>query len=79
MISNINQDLKTSVRRKRKEPKRNHNCRVYCIDCFAAFESECICDRIVDYDAVTGYPVVDVTEEEWAYLYNQSVPDVGGA
>lgn len=79
MISNINQDLKTSARRKREDPKHNRNCRVYCIDCFAAIESECICDRIVGYDAVTGYPVVDVTEEEWAYLYNQCLGDVGDA
>ena len=45
----------------------------YCNDCFADVESECICDRIVGYDAVTDCPIVDVTEEEEAYLHNKSV------
>jgi hypothetical protein len=43
----------------------------YCVGCFADIESECICDRIVGYDAVNGYPLVDITDEEWAYLYGQ--------
>jgi hypothetical protein len=51
----------------------NHcSTRDYCIDCFADIESEFICDRIVGYDAETGYPIVDVTEEEWTYLHNKS-------
>jgi hypothetical protein len=49
----------------------------YCIDCFADTESECICNRIVGYDAMTGYPVVDITDEEWAYLNNQNIREAG--
>lgn len=51
----------------------------YCVDCFAYIESECFCDRIVGYDAETGYLIVDVTEEEWAYLNNKMVSDKGAA
>jgi hypothetical protein len=32
--------------------------------------SECFADRIVGYDAENRYPIVDVTEEQWAYLHN---------
>jgi hypothetical protein len=52
------------------EHDRNHNNGFYCSECFADRESDCICERIVGYDAETGYPVVDVTEEEWVYLHN---------
>ena len=31
---------------------------------------------IVGYDAVTGYPLVDITEHEEAYLYDKSVSEV---
>jgi hypothetical protein len=48
----------------------------YCIVCFADRESDCICDRIVGYDAVTGYPCVDMTDEEYAYLYNGSLSQI---
>jgi hypothetical protein len=48
-------------------------CGSYCSDCFADVESECICDRIVGYNAETGFPIVEVTEEEEAYLYNERV------
>ena len=51
-------------------------CRFYCVDCFAEIPSECICDRIVEYDAVTGYPIVNVTQDEEAYLYNESVSEI---
>jgi hypothetical protein len=47
----------------------------YCNVCFADRESDCICDRIVGYDAVTGYPCVDMTDEEYTYLYNRSVSE----
>jgi hypothetical protein len=53
--------------------------RFYCIDCFVDIESECICDRIKGYDAVTGCPIVDMTEEERAYLYDKSVSEAGDA
>ena len=54
------------------EQECNHDGNFYCVDCFAYIESEFFCDRIVGYDAETGYPIVDVTEEEWAYLHNKS-------
>jgi hypothetical protein len=54
------------------EQEGNHDGNFCCVDCFAYIESECFCDRIVGYDAQTGYPIVDVTEEEWAYLHNKS-------
>jgi len=54
------------------EQDRNHNNGFYCSECFADRESDCICDRLVGYDAETGYPIVDVTEEEWVYLHNRS-------
>jgi hypothetical protein len=43
----------------------------YCNDGFADIESECICDRILGY--VNDCPIVDLTEEEEAYLHNKSV------
>ena len=52
----------------------NRGRKFYCI---ASIESECICNRIVGYDAETGTPRVDMTKEEWAYLYNRSVSQVG--
>ena len=51
----------------------------YCIDCFADIESECICNRVVGYDAMTGYLVVDITDEEWAYLNNLNIREAGEA
>jgi hypothetical protein len=30
---------------------------------------------VVGYDATTGYPIVDLTEDEEAYLYNRSVSE----
>jgi hypothetical protein len=48
----------------------------YCNDCSAYVESECICDRIVGYNEVTDCPIVDVTEEEEAYLHNKSISRV---
>jgi hypothetical protein len=59
------------------EQEHNDSPRFYCIDCFADIESECICNRIVGYDAETGYPIVDLTEDNEAYLYNGSVSQVG--
>jgi hypothetical protein len=47
--------------------------------CFADIESECICNRVVGYDAMTGYLVVDITDEEWAYLNNQNIREAGDA
>jgi len=55
----------------------NRGRKFYCINCIASIESECICNRIVGYDAETGTPRVDMTKEEWAYLYNRSVSQVG--
>ena len=52
---------------------RDQKYRFYCIDCFADYESECICDRVVAYHAITGHPIVDMTDEESAYLNNQNV------
>ncbi|MGC2569903.1 MAG: hypothetical protein WA364_00210 [Candidatus Nitrosopolaris sp.] len=51
-------------------------CRFYCTDCFAEVPSECICDRIAGYDASTGYPIVDLTEDEEAYLCSESVSEI---
>ncbi|MGA9150856.1 MAG: hypothetical protein WBZ36_09770 [Candidatus Nitrosopolaris sp.] len=48
----------------------------YCNVCFADRESDCICNKTVGYDAVTGYPCVDMTDEEHVYLYNGSVSQV---
>lgn len=59
------------------EQEGNHASKFYCIDCSAYIESECICNRIVGYDAETGIPRVDMTEEEWAYLYNKNVCEAG--
>ena len=39
-------------------------------------KSECICDRIAGYDASTGYPIVDLTEDEEAYLCSESVSEI---
>lgn len=50
-------------------------CRFYCTECFADIKSECICDRIVGYDAATGYPIVDLTEDQEAYLCNRSISE----
>ena len=47
----------------------NRGRKFYCINCIAPIESECICNRIVGYDAETGTPRVDMTKEEWAYLF----------
>ncbi len=52
------------------------SCRFYCTACFAETEFECICDGIVGYDPETGYPIVDMTEEEEAYLNHESASDV---
>jgi hypothetical protein len=38
-------------------------------DCFADVKEECICKRIVGYDAEIGIPKVDMTDEEWYYWY----------
>jgi hypothetical protein len=54
-----------------------NSSRFYCIDCLADIESECICNRIVGYDTVTGYPRVNMTDEEHAYLYNGTISQVG--
>lgn len=51
------------------------DCRFYCIDCLADIEAECICGRIVEHDAATGCPIVDLAEDEEAYLYNRSVSE----
>ena len=51
------------------------SCGFYCNDCFADVQSECICDRIVGYDAVTGCPIADVTEDEWTYLHSKRVSE----
>ena len=50
---------------------RNSNEKFYCCDCFAYEETDCFCSKIVGYDAETGYPIVDVTDVEWNYLYGQ--------
>jgi hypothetical protein len=42
-----------------------------CNYCFADVKSECICDHILGY--VNDCPIVDLTEEEEAYLHNKSV------
>ena len=55
--------------------ERNH--KFYCNDCFADIESECFCNRIVGYDAETGYAVVDITEDDEGYLYNKKVSEAG--
>jgi hypothetical protein len=51
----------------------DHRKKFYCCECFANVEGECICDRIVGYDAETGIPKVDMTDEEWYYLYGSQV------
>ena len=43
----------------------------YCDECFADRESDCICDRIVGYDVVTGYPCVYMTDEEPIVQWNR--------
>jgi hypothetical protein len=58
------------------EQEGNYYCKFCCVDCFAYVESECFCDRILGFDAETGYPIVDVTEDDEAYLYN-GVSQVG--
>jgi hypothetical protein len=55
----------------------NHDSKFYCVDCFVYIESECFCDRIVGYDPETDYPIVNLTEDDEAYLYNVSVSQVG--
>jgi DTW domain-containing protein YfiP len=59
-----------SVKQRSKKPYRTHNYKLYCRDCFAAIESECLCNRIVGYDAETGVPIVDISDDEWHYLYD---------
>jgi hypothetical protein len=59
------------------EQESNHGCKFYCVDCFAYVESECFCDRIVGHDPETGYPIVNLTEDDEAYLYIGSASQVG--
>lgn len=54
---------------------RNSNEKFYCCECFAYDEDECFCTKIVGYDADTGYPIVDVTDDEWYYLYGPKAND----
>jgi hypothetical protein len=58
------------------EQEGNYCCKFYCVDCFAYIESECICSRILGYDPETGYSVVNLTEDDEAYLYNRIVSQV---
>lgn len=48
--------------------KKKRNSTFYCNDCFADVEEECICNRIIGYDA-DGVPIVDINDYEWYYLY----------
>jgi hypothetical protein len=59
------------------EQESNHDCKFYCVDYFAYVESECFCDRIVGHDPETGYPIVNLTEDDEAYLYIGSASQVG--
>jgi hypothetical protein len=50
------------------EDNTSSGCHI-CINCFN-YKAECICDRIISYDAETDIPVVEVTDEEWDYIYS---------
>jgi hypothetical protein len=73
-MNKITLDLNTSTEKGCSECNNNYG--FYCVDCFADIKSECICDRIAGYDASTGYPIVDLTEDEEAYLCSESVSEI---
>ena len=58
------------------EEEGNPDSKFYCVDCFAYTESECFCDRIVGYDPESGYPIVNLTEDDEKYLCNGGVGQV---
>jgi hypothetical protein len=47
---------------------------LYCNDCLADTEVDCICNKIIGLDARTGYPIVDDNESdesrEWALFWD---------
>lgn len=51
----------------------NYSSRFYCLDCLADTEADCICNKTIGRDAITGLPIVDDKESEasreWALFW----------
>jgi len=43
----------------------------YCRICLELLDSS-FCENIVGYDPDLGFPIVTISEDQWAYIYNQT-------